>query len=59
MVMDGTSGLDGAHADGSRKRSERRAMAADHNRWPIIFFAKRGLLSMAKAHAMASQSSQR
>jgi RNA-directed DNA polymerase len=44
-----------------RKRRGRkgRGHGADHNRWPIAFFAKHGLYSLKDAHALACQSSPR
>src|SRR5271157_3643382 len=42
-----------------RKRlgKEGRGRGSDHQRWPNEFFAKHGLYSLKKAHAMACQSS--
>jgi len=44
-----------------RKRRKRRGRGRgrDHQRWPIAFFAARGLFSLAQAHAQLRQSSRR
>jgi RNA-directed DNA polymerase len=44
-----------------RKRSKRRGRGRglDHQRWPNAFFAEQGLFSLAEAHVLARQSSQR
>ena len=44
-----------------RKRKHRRGISrgADHQRWPIAFFAESGLFSLETAHAAALQSSRR
>ncbi len=44
-----------------RKRKHRRGISrgADHQRWPIAYFAEQGLFSLETAHAAALQSSRR
>jgi RNA-directed DNA polymerase len=44
-----------------RKRAHRRGhgRGMDNRRWPKAYFAKQGLFSLAKAHALACQSSRR
>jgi RNA-directed DNA polymerase len=39
-----------------RKRPGSGRTQADHRRWPNVFFAKRGLFTMHKAHVLARQS---
>jgi RNA-directed DNA polymerase len=43
----------------NRHKGRGRGRGKDHNRWPNAFFAEQGLFSLAKAHALARQSSLR
>jgi RNA-directed DNA polymerase len=40
-----------------RRGGRGRGRGSDHHRWPIAFFAARGLFSMVEAHAAACRSS--
>jgi RNA-directed DNA polymerase len=42
-----------------RNRGKGRGRGLDHQRWPNVYFAERGLFSLAAAHAQARQSSMR
>lgn len=42
-----------------RQKKRGRGRGSDHQRWPNVYFAKRGLYTLKAAHAVASQSSSR